>query len=315
MNLAAKDRALVDLGRHLRLAGYHFTTVTPLSHRRVLARSSIAEPTLRDIFGWSRPFKAHQLPRAIFDTLSAAEALDQADGDLRSSVRFSSLGEQLFVHSAFPTERNDSVFFGPDTYRFAREICQLMPSIREETGLRIVDIGAGSGAGGLHAAQLLRAFSPGVVLTDINAEALRLSAINTVLNDVPNVEIVQSDLYSEVSGSFDLVVSNPPYLVDSLERTYRHGGGEFGSLLSTRILEGGIERLAPSGHLLLYTASAIINGVDLFKQQLDELLSRRSLRFSYDEIDPDVFGEELEHPPYNRADRVAVVAVHVQAEA
>jgi hypothetical protein len=32
---------------------------------------------------------------------------------------------------------------------------------------------------------------------------------------------------------------------------------------------------------------------------------------TYEEIDPDVFGEELEHPPYDRADRIAVVAVTI----
>lgn len=313
LKLPPEDLALVDLGHQLRRAGYQFTTITPLSHRRVFPRSHNEERTLRDIFGWSRPFRAHQLPSAIFDALRAADALDRADGTFRSTVRFSSLGDQLFVHSAFPTEQDDSVFFGPDTYRFARAILQLTSSFRIEHGSRIVDIGAGSGAGGLYAAQVLREVSPHVVLSDINAKALRFSAVNTALNNHKNIDIVQSDLYSNLSGPFDLILSNPPYLVDSRQRTYRHGGGAFGSLLSMRILEEGIDRLAPSGHLLLYTASAIIDGVDLFKQQLDEHLSPRSFRYSYDEIDPDVFGEELEHPPYDQADRIAVVAVHVRA--
>jgi hypothetical protein len=37
------------------------------------------------------------------------------------------------------------------------------------------------------------------------------------------------------------------------------------------------------------------------------------VRFSYEEIDPDVFGEELAYPPYDRADRIAVVAVTIEA--
>jgi hypothetical protein len=35
------------------------------------------------------------------------------------------------------------------------------------------------------------------------------------------------------------------------------------------------------------------------------------VRFSYEEIDPDVFGEELEHPPYDRVDRIAVVVATI----
>ena len=153
----------------------------------------------------------------------------------------------------------------------------------------------------------------GSCLRTSTQRALRYCAINTVLNDVANVQMVSSDLYTNIEGTFDLIVSNPPYLVDGLERAYRHGGGEFGSLLSMRILEEGIDRLAPAGQLLLYTGSAIVDGVDLFRKHLEKQLSRRSLRFSYEEIDPDVFGEELEHPPYDQADRIAAVAVHVQA--
>jgi methylase of polypeptide subunit release factors len=313
MSLSRQDQAFVDLGRELRRAGYHFTTITPLSHQRVVARAANSDRSLRDIFGWSRSFKAGQLPASVLGKLREAEALDDADGVLRSKVRFSSLGDQLFVHSAFPTAQNDAVFFGPDTYRFARAIHELVALQPPRTNMRVLDVGAGSGIGGLYAARLLHECSPRVVLTDINERALRYCTINTVLNDVANVQMVPSDLYANIEGTFDLIVSNPPYLVDGLERAYRHGGGEFGSLLSMRILEEGIDRLASAGQLLLYTGSAIVDGVDLFKKHLEEQLSRRSLRFSYEEIDPDVFGEELEHPPYDRADRLTAVAVHVQA--
>ena len=40
----------------------------------------------------------------------------------------------------------------------------------------------------------------------------------------------------------------------------------------------------------------------------------RDLCFTCEEIDPDVFGEELEHPPYDRADRIAAVAITVDHE-
>ena len=179
--------------------------------------------------------------------------------------------------------------------------------------MRIIDIGAGSGAGGLHAAAMLRSVSPQVVLTDINNNALRFSRINAALNDFPNADVIESDLFDSVDGNFDLIISNPPYLVDSLERTYRHGGGDFGSGLSVRIVDEGIERLAPGGRLLLYTGSAIVGGVDMLHQTLRARLKNRGMQFSYEEIDPDVFGEELEHPPYDRADRIAVVVATIDA--
>ncbi len=47
----------------------------------------------------------------------------EAHGELwRSRVRWSSLGDLLLVHSAWPTDSSDAVFFGPDSYRFAQLI-------------------------------------------------------------------------------------------------------------------------------------------------------------------------------------------------
>jgi len=309
---APSNSALVELGRLLRSAGYTFTTVTPLSHRRVNARPQAARPTLRDIFGWSRPFREGDISDAMLRALKLADAVEAPGEDLRGGVRFSTLGEQLFVHSAFPTEQAEAVFFGPDTYRFARTIRQAIERLRLSPGLRLLDVGAGSGAGGLFAARLLRHLSPRVVLTDINQRALQLSAVNAALNDVPDVTIIESDLYAAVDGVFDLIVSNPPYLVDAGARVYRHGGGEFGSGLSLRIVTDGLPYLSRGGTLVLYTGSAIVNGVDLFEQQLRAALKNENVGLSYEEIDPDVFGEELDAPPYDRADRICAVAAIVE---
>src|SRR2546423_15131125 len=112
----------------------------------------------------------------------------------------------------------------------------------------------------------------------MNRYALRVRRINAALNDVANLEVIESDLYAGVEGSFDLIISNPPYLVDPLARLYRHGGGELGSALSVKIAEQGIDRLAPGGRLLLYTGSAIADGVDALYEMLREGSKRRAVR-------------------------------------
>jgi methylase of polypeptide subunit release factors len=310
--LADQDAALLALGQALKSRGYRFTTITPVSHQRVNARPAKPSTRLEAIFGWNQPFQKHDLPADLLHHLGEAGAVETTSQGLRSNVRFSTLGNQLFVHSSFPTEQGDAVFFGPDTYRFARMIRQSLAERPLKPAARIVDIGCGSGAGGLHAAAL--AGSPSaVVLTDINQSALRLSRINAALNGVRNAQIVESDVFAAVEGQFDLIVSNPPYLVDPLARLYRHGGGRLGFDLSVRIAEQSIARLAPGGRLLLYAGSAIVAGKDGFYETLTARLSGRAVRLSYEEIDPDVFGEELAHPPYDQADRIAVVAVTIEA--
>jgi methylase of polypeptide subunit release factors len=150
------------------------------------------------------------------------------------------------------------------------------------------------------------------VLSDINRSALRFCRINAALNGVPSATIVESDLFGAVEGAFDLIIANPPYLVDRLSRLYRHGGGQFGEGLSLKIAEQGLTRLAPGGRLVLYTGSAIVGGVDGLHEALRARVTGRGVRFTYEEIDPDVFGEELAHPPYDQADRIAVVVATIE---
>lgn len=305
----AQDRALLDLARSLRERGYHFVTPTPLTHARVNQRpeNAVAQD-LVGVFGWSRPFQRELLPAALFELMEQAGVL-QAEGALwRSAVRLSSLDGQLFVHSAFPTDGPQAVFFGPDTYRFASAIqCHL--NARTGEVRRAVDIGCGSGAGALVVAQA-RPHAE-VLALDINPHALHLTRINAALAGVDNLHARHSDLMAAVQGEFDLILANPPYLVDPDERAYRHGGGPLGAGLSLAILEAALQRLAPRGSLLLYTGVAMLDNQDPFLREVRQRLEGRDLHWRYREMDPDVFGEELLGGAYQGCDRIAVVVLEV----
>ena len=305
--LSRADQALIDIGQRLRAANYSFTTVTPETHRRVLARPvAPSGANLRDVFGWNRPFKSGDVASAIIDRLEEAGALC-GDGDhLVSAVRFATCGGLLLLHSSYPTAESDAVFFGPDSYRFLRAIDETVSTLPPPR--RVADIGTGSGA----AALMLGQRFPGarVFAADINDRALRVAALNAMLNGVTNVLPVKSDVMANLAGQFDLIVANPPYLVDPAQRQYRHGGGVFGAGLSLRILRDGVRRLSPRGRLVLYTGAAIVDGADAFRVEAEAALARTPWRvLDYREIDPDVFGEELDQPAYAAAERLAVVGL------
>lgn len=309
---AGEQAALVELGRALLARDYHFITPTPETHRRVNARSeNQMAQDLPGVFGWSRPFTPDLLPDALLDLMERGNILYRDGNRLRSLARFSSLDGQLFIHSSYPTVENDAVFFGPDTYRFARLLRSLPRP--EKAGLRVVDIGAGSGAGGLAIAARWGGEIE-LVLGDINEKALHYCGVNARLNGVTGATTCCSDILSGVEGSADLIISNPPYLVDDGRRRYRHGGGNLGWDLSLRIVEESLPRLNPGGRLVLYTASAIVAGEDRFRAALVPLLRAFRGSWHYEEIDPDVFGEELDTTPYRNADRIAVVALIATAE-
>lgn len=306
---------LLPVGYWLYEAGYRFITVTPATHTRVLGRACrrTAE-SLTDIFGWNLPFHPRSLPRNIMRLLENYRVVEKAEGGLvRSLVRFSTLGDSLYLHSGFPTVSADAVFFGPDTYRFVALIERTLPTLSIARIPRIADIGCGTGAGGIAAAKLLHDNSPQLLLTDINPRALEYAAVNIMLAGEPNARLLHGDLFEPIAGPLDLVVANPPYLLDTDERIYRHGGGELGSGLSLRIVREGLSRLAPGGTLILYTASPIVEGGrDIFRDALRVMLNDpQALRWEYSEIDPDVFGEELENPAYRRVERIAAVSLVV----
>jgi methylase of polypeptide subunit release factors len=299
-----EDHALLNLAASLLESGYSFVTPTPATHRRVNARPENAfAHDAAGIFGWSRPFRGGTLPEPL-QTLAVNAGVLERHGDVfRSLVRLSTLGGMGFVHSAFPTETSDAVFFGPDTYRFANALVAAMPRIHAPA--RAVDIGTGAGAGAL---SIARAFPHAqTFMADINPAAVRLACINADLNGFGKLAARQSDLLADIEGSFDLIVANPPYLADASARLYRDGGGTLGSGLSLQIIKTAIDRLTPGGTLLLYTGAAIIGGTNPFAVEAGTLLDRAGFDWRVRELDPDVFGEELESGPMAVADRIAVI--------
>jgi methylase of polypeptide subunit release factors len=303
--LEAAGEALRQLGVVLKDAGYAFTTITPASHERVNRRpGNDRARDLRDVLGWSRPFGEGVVPGEIVELMDAAGVLE-VDGDVRRSrVRFSSYDGELFVHSAFPTTAPDSVFFGPDTYRMA-DAAAAHVAARPRPVARAVDIGCGTGAGAITVAK--RAPGAEVIAVDINDAALRFTQVNAALAGAGNVRPCHSDLLTAVDGTFDLIISNPPFMIDPAGRAYRDGGGEHGHDLSLAIIDAAAQRLEPEGSLVLFSGTGIIDGHDPFRAAAAERLAGTGLTWTYREVDPDVYSDELDGPAYRHAERIAVV--------
>lgn len=321
-----EPRALVQAGRWLQSQHYRFVTPTPATHAVVLGQRSQSRPLaddLRDVFGWNLPLAPGLLPADVLHRLQHAGMVQHAragpgaDGGasaglLRAAVRFSTLGPLILAHSPFPTVQNDAVFLGPDTYRFAALIRRELQARPLGRGARILDMGCGTGAGGLVAAHCAQVPAQQLVLADISAAALRCARAGAELAGLAGAQLCQGDLFSAVTGAFDLIVANPPYLNDGAGRLYRHGGGRWGEALSLRIVREGVPHLAPGGRLVLYTGSAVSGGVDPLQRAFEAERAALGGSWSYEEIDPDVFGEELRHPAYAGVDRIAAVGLVVR---
>ncbi len=305
MKEPGREAALLELARALKALDYRFITVTPATHARVNSRPGNEWATgIAGVFGWCRPFPEHVLPPPLWALMRAAGVAQRHGEGWRSLIRLSTLHDQMFIHSAFPTTGAEAVFFGPDTYRFASALTRHL-ALRSAPVRRAVDIGCGAGPGAILVS--LQRPDAEVLAVDINDAALRFTAINAALAATPNVVPRHSNLMSALDGEFDLIVANPPYLLDARQRAYRHGGGELGEGLSLAIVEAALDRLAPGGTLLLYTGVAIVDGADRFVAAAASRLEGVGVEWGYLEIDPDVFGEELLEPAYAETDRIAAV--------
>ena len=308
--------ALLRLGRFLRDAGYRHTAISAASHQLVLKRRAAtddATATLDDIFGLSERFSADDLDAAAWGAMNEAAIVRRDGAGWRSKLRAATVAQQdhalLFFHSAYPTLEDDAVFFDPDTYRFLRA---LRPALAQGPVRRAIDIGCGAGAGAVTIARHWR--DAEVLAIDLNPKALALTAVNADLAGAHRVRALRSDVFDQVEGDFDLIVAHPPYLIDPCGRPLRHGGGAHGEQRSFDIVRAAIERLAPGGRLLLYTGVAMVNGADPLLARLRPLLDGAGLTWQYEELDPDIHGDELIEAGYENADRIAGVWLEVRTQ-
>lgn len=89
------------------------------------------------------------------------------------------------------------------------ELVDLILQENSRAGLRILDIGTGSGAIAISLAKARPDWD--VVAVDISEDALAVAQENARSNQV-SVQFIQSDVLQAVTGQFDIIVSNPPYI-------------------------------------------------------------------------------------------------------
>lgn len=128
-------------------------------------------------------------------------------------------------------------------------------------GVRILDVGTGSGVIGISIGIALKEKAPKLVLADLSPEALSLAKENAdrLAEDLDgcDLRLIESDLLSGVDGEFDLIVANLPYIakgeIAGLSREVQRDpiqaldGGMRGTELMERFLSEVGSNVAESG--------------------------------------------------------------------
>jgi methylase of polypeptide subunit release factors len=237
--------------------------------------------------------------------MNAGELLARVPfGRCQSRVACGTLGDVPLLHSSLSRRSIDTVFFGPDSYRFASFLQREAHKFPRDA--RVVDVGTGTGVGAV--ALLQRRPDLRVVLSDISTIALRLARINLTASHMA-ADYAQSDGLLAVAGPIDVVIANPPYLGGGIGRTYRKGGGDLGAGLAIDWVQQAAQRLQPGGSILLYTGSAIVDGRDTVREAIVPALRGAGYDVAYEEVDTDIFGRTLWLPAYWNVDRIAAVTM------
>ena len=109
----------------------------------------------------------------------------------------------------------------------------LLSCLSFQQGETVLDVGCGYGPLGL---SLVKAQGVHATMVDVNTRALDLAQKNADLNQV-EAKIFQSNVYDQVEGSFDHIISNPPIRA--------------GKKVVHQVLSGSFDHLNPGGDLTI----------------------------------------------------------------
>lgn len=133
-----------------------------------------------------------------------------------------------------------------------------------DEGKDVLDVGCGSGVITLFAA----AKSRHVTAIDISPQAIANTQLNCARHGIENVSIQQSDMFREVRGHFDYILSYPPLFQTSFQSSDKQWCTS--TTFIDRLFSGAREHLKPHGRLLVLLPS-------IFRESPAELGARHGL--------------------------------------
>lgn len=134
------------------------------------------------------------------------------------------------------------------------------PWLGDKSVERILDLCTGSGCIGIGAATVFEEAS--VDLSDISEDALAVADSNIELHELRGrVRTVQSDVFANITGQYDIIVSNPPYVdaedLADMPDEFHHepalglAAGDDGLDIAHKIIAGAAKHLTPGGLLVV----------------------------------------------------------------
>jgi len=140
---------------------------------------------------------------------------------------------------------------------------------------RVLDLCCGSGCIGIASLQQFQEAQ--LDLADLSEDALDVAQINVERYGLyDQVAVIKSDLFSNLQGQYDLILSNPPYVdaedLADMPQEYHHepamglGSGDDGLDITRRILAEAPDYLSDNGVIVVEVGNSWINLEAAFPQ-------------------------------------------------
>ena len=250
-------------------------------YRRAFAARKPDTVLLYDTFHLGGPIAQADLARVLGDDLVselvAREILVPRGANLVSRARVTGF-DPLIVVSDTPSihehEKSSFVFCGRCSSRLAESVRHELdgaghPAITPaQRRPRSLDLCTGSGIQALNGAPHFDEIWGG----DLNPRAVAFAAANAAANGVKPAHFVESNLFAALTGTFDFITANTPFLLlDEGSRALDGYGGKYGMEVELRLFADLDAHLSPGGTSLVVASSAFVGGRNLLEDRLRDI--------------------------------------------
>jgi HemK-related putative methylase len=238
-------------------------------------------------------FSEHDLDNFVQNGL-----IVQNNGQLISNYRFVPIDDFVIISSPRREVNTPNyVHIGGDTLVFwdhLKNECR-------ETVNDVLEIGCGAGFLSLAMSQ----FAQSITATDISQRALDFTNLSAKINGITNIVTRNSDVYSNIDGKFDLIISNPPYMFlpkEYSKRVYSYGGF-LGVEILKEILFGLDDYLKDDGVALILANSYIRDdGSNTLYEIIKSLFYEKAYSITLKQLD---YQTRAEHATFYQEHRIS----------
>lgn len=178
--------------------------------------------------------------------------LKESNGNYKFNIKLIPYREMIFNKGAS--------WFGKDSVAFAEHLTK---DLSGKAFDKTLDLCAGAGI----QAMVSRKYSKRVIASDIRVRSVQNAALNSKINNLTDIAFVASDLFTNITEKYDLIVANPPYGIVSKNPDDK----EYGLHTVFKLIENMDSYLKNGGLVKIITESIVKDGQDLVLEKIKQV--------------------------------------------